>query len=97
MVPASKMPNYYYYYYYYYCEFPHHHYQVVAQSAGAVYTLTISLQRGKTPPHTHNKRPGYDSKQHDGEVPLMLELWGKWSTPSLPSLPGPLWPRNGST
>ena len=23
----------------------------------------------------------------------MLELWGMWSTPSLPSLPGPLWPR----
>ena len=22
----------------------------------------------------------------------MLELWGIWSTPSLPSLPGPLWP-----
>ena len=22
----------------------------------------------------------------------MLELWGMWSTPSLPSLPGPLWP-----
>ena len=23
----------------------------------------------------------------------MLELWGTWSAPSLPSLPGPLWPR----
>ena len=23
----------------------------------------------------------------------MLELWGMWSTPSLPSLSGPLWPR----
>ena len=23
----------------------------------------------------------------------MLELWGMWSTLSLPSLPGPLWPR----
>ena len=22
----------------------------------------------------------------------MLELWGMWSTPLLPSLPGPLWP-----
>ena len=22
----------------------------------------------------------------------MLELWGMWSTTSLPSLPGPLWP-----
>ena len=23
----------------------------------------------------------------------MLELWGIWSTPSLPLLSGPLWPR----
>ena len=22
----------------------------------------------------------------------MLEIWGMWSTPLLPSLPGPLWP-----
>ena len=21
----------------------------------------------------------------------MLELWGMWSTPSLPSFPGPIW------
>ena len=25
-----------------------------------------------------------------GEVPVMLELWGMRSSPSLPSLPGPL-------
>ena len=24
---------------------------------------------------------------------MMLELWGMWSTSSLPSLPGLLWPR----
>ena len=24
--------------------------------------------------------------------PVMLELWGMWSIPSLPLLPGPLWP-----
>ena len=36
--------------------------------------------------------PVYDTKQSDGEVPMMLELWGMQSTPSLPSLPGPLWP-----
>ena len=35
---------------------------------------------------------GYDTKQFDGEVPVMLELWGIRSTPLLPSLPGPLWP-----
>ena len=37
-----------------------------------------------------NECPGYDTKQSDGEVPVMLELWGMWSTPSLPLLPGPL-------
>ena len=26
------------------------------------------------------------------EIIVMLELWGICSTPSLPSLPGPLWP-----
>ena len=36
--------------------------------------------------------PEYDTKQSDGEVPVMLELWGMQSTSSLPSLPGPLWP-----
>ncbi len=33
----------------------------------------------------------YD-KQSDGEVPVVLELWGMRCTPLLPSLPGPLWP-----
>ena len=37
--------------------------------------------------------PGYDTKQSDGEVPVMLELWEMWSTPSLLLLPAPLWPR----
>ena len=45
--------------------------------------------RGKTPP---NECPGYDAKQSDGEVPVMLWLWKMWTTPSLPLLPGPLWP-----
>ena len=36
--------------------------------------------------------PGYDTKQSDGEVPAVLELWGMRSTPSLLWLPGPLWP-----
>ena len=43
-----------------------------------------------TPP---NECPGYDAKQSDVEVPVMLELLGMWSTPSLPLLPGPLWLR----
>ena len=41
---------------------------------------------------TPNECPGYDTKQSDGEVPAMLELWGMQSTLSLPSLPGPLRP-----
>ena len=59
----------------------------LAQSAGA--TLTAFLQRVNTP----HECLEYDSKQSDGEVPVMLELWQMWSTSSLPLLPGPLWPR----
>ena len=39
-----------------------------------------------------NECPRYDTKQSDGEVPVMLGLRGIWSTPSLPLLQGPLWP-----
>ena len=35
-----------------------------------------------------NKCPGYDTKLH-----LMEKFGEMWSTPSLPLLPGPLWPR----
>ena len=53
-------------------------------------TPTVSLQRSKTPP---NECPDYDTKQSDGEALVMLKIWGVWwSTPSLESLPGPLWP-----
>ena len=31
-------------------------------------------------------------KQTDGEDPVMLKLWGLWSTSSLPLLPGSLGP-----
>ena len=40
---------------------------------------------------SYNYCPGHDTKQSHGEVPVMLGLWGMRSTPSLPSLPGPLW------
>ena len=57
--------------------------------AGAVeYTDCISAEGTPT-----NSCPGYDTKQSDGEVPVMLELWGMQSTLSLPLLQGPLWPR----
>ena len=35
----------------------------------------------------------YDTKQSDGEVPVMQELWGMRSNLLLLSLPGQLWPR----
>ena len=38
--------------------------------------------------HPPQKCPGYD-----GEAPVTLKLWEMRSTSSLPSLPGPLWPR----
>ena len=61
----------------------------MAQSAGVVeYTDCFSAKRYPL----NNECPGYDTKQSDGEVPVILELWGMQSTPSLPSLPGPLWP-----
>ena len=40
-----------------------------------------------------NKFSGYDTKQSNGEVPVMLGLWGMLSTPLLPLLQGPLWSR----
>ena len=45
---------------------------------------TASLQISKT--HS-NEFPGYDTKQSDGEAPVILEIWGMQSTPTLPSLP----------
>ena len=51
-------------------------------------TPTASQQRANTP----HECPGYDTKQSDGDVPAVLKLWGMRSTPSLLSLPGPLWP-----
>ena len=40
-----------------------------------------------------NEWPKYNTKQFDGEVLTMLELWEMQSTPSLPLFPGSLWPR----
>ena len=37
-----------------------------------------------------NECPGYDTKQSNYEVPVMLKLWGMRSTLSLPWLPSPL-------
>ena len=60
------------------------------QPAGAPeYTDCISAKVWDSP----NECPGYDTKQSDGEASVILELWGIWSTLSLPSVLGPLWPR----
>ena len=53
----------------------------------------LRLCRGVRPPHHPTSEcPGYDTKQSDGQVPVMLELWEMQSTRSLPLLPGSLWP-----
>ena len=51
---------------------------------------TASLQRGKI--HLPNECPGYGTKPYNGEASV-LELWRMWSTPTLPLLPDPLWPK----
>ena len=61
--------------------------EIWAQSAGAEeYTVYIFAKGYDPPPAT--EYPRYDTKQSD----VLLELWGIWSTPSLPSLPVTLWP-----
>ena len=55
-------------------------------SAGAAeYSDSISAEGQDSP----NECPAYNTKQSDGEAPVMLELWGTRSTHSV--LPGPLW------
>ena len=49
-------------------------------------TQTAPLQ---TPPPS--ECPRHDTKLSDGEVPVMLELWGMRNTPSLPLLLDPVW------
>ena len=56
-----------------------------SQSAVAVKKHRQHLYRGVRLP---NKCPKYDRKQSDGNVPVMLELWGMLSIPSL--VPSPL-------
>ena len=51
----------------------------------------LHLCRSVRPPPP-NECPRYDTKQSNGEAPVMLELWGMWNTLSLPLLLGPLWP-----
>ena len=49
--------------------------------------LKVFAQSARTVEYTPtNKCPGYDTKQSDGEVPVMLEFG------ELPLIPGSLWP-----
>ena len=52
----------------------------------------LHLCRRVRPPPPTNECLGYDIKQSDAEVPVMMELWRMGSTSSLPLLLGPLWP-----
>ena len=61
----------------------------LTQSAGAVEYTDCTSAEGLDP---CNECPRYDTKQTDSEVPVMWELWGMQCTPSLPLLPGPIWP-----
>ena len=68
-----------------------------AQSDRAVeYTDRISAEGYNPPTTTTNKCPEYGIKISYGEAPIMLELCGMRGTPSLPLLPGQLWPRVGA-
>ena len=62
----------------------------VAQSDGAVENPDLLSARVRPPPPQWLS--WFDNKQFNGEVPVMLELRGMRITPSLISLPGPLWP-----
>ena len=61
---------------------------LVTQSAWAVEYINYFSAEGKP---LLNPYLVYESKQSDGEVPVMLELWAMWSIPLLSSLPGSLW------
>ena len=58
---------------------------------------TISIHTGYYNIYLPSKNPPTSvldmtlNNQSDSQVPVMLELWGMWSTPSLPSFPDPLW------
>ena len=64
--------------------------RTVAQSAETVEYANCTSAEESDPPPPY-ECPGY-TKQSDGEIPVIQELWGMQSTPSLPLLPGSLWP-----
>ena len=65
---------------------------VLPSRLGLQNTPTAPLQRGRP----LCGRPGNDSKQSDGEAPVMQRLLGMQGTLSLTLFPGPLWPGMGA-
>ena len=60
-----------------------------------IHRLYLCRRVRPPPPTAANECPRYDTKQSDGEVPIMLELWEMRSTRSLPTIPDQ--PRSDST
>ena len=58
--------------------------------------LNILTAGWRVRPHP-NECPGYDTKQSNGEVPVMLELWGLQSNPSFAIAPRFTLAQSGST
>ena len=56
---------------------------------GCIIHWLLLFREVRPPP---NVCPVYDTKQSDGEGPVILEFWGMLITPLLPSLPGIFWP-----
>ena len=60
----------------------------MTESAGAVeYTDCFSAEGNDFPIESL----GYNSRQFDGQAPVMVEIWGIRSTPLLTAPPGPPW------
>ena len=47
--------------------------------------------------HHHDKFPGYDTKQSDVQIRVMLELWRNAEYPFIAIAPRSTLPRSGST
>ena len=77
-----------------YSTFPQSSWIGASLSDGPGHSLVVGVSPLSLPGWGCRKHqcPVYHTKKTDGEVTIMLELWGMWSTPLLPTLPGPLWP-----
>ena len=62
---------------------------IKARPAGSVEYIEYISAEGKDSPQ---RVSWYDTKQSNGQAPVILEIWGMWCTPLLPSLPGSHWP-----